>query len=259
MFCSYSLAGIGDRYIFRPDKKADFNQCKAAEKRGLLTINKRIPRASEKIRFYYQRKFGAKAIIIHFHGNAGSACGRVPLAERLQGIAVNYIFVEYPGFGKGERKPTQRRALKNALNVYDYIQSNMNPKNLPIFAHGTSLGTGVVTYLAWKKPLDGIILHAPYTSMKDVANHLYKWGGRFVTKNTFMAKNWAPYVKAPTLSLHARVDEMIPLRMGNEQRNNFINVEFLDSIVFDQGNHMGIYNNESYWLSISNFIKKVLY
>ena len=257
-FYNFSLAGIGDRYIFQPDKKAVFNKCQEATKRGHLIINERIPRSSEKIRFYYKNKIEAKAIIIHFHGNAGSACGRIPLAERLQGIAANYIFVEYPGFGKGERKPTQRRALKNALKVYDFIQSNMNTKNLPVFAHGTSLGTGVVTYLAWKRPLDGIILHAPYTSMKDVADHLFKWGGRFVTKNTFMAQNWAPYVKAPALSLHARVDEMIPLRIGDEQRNNFTNVEFLDSVVFNNGNHMGIYNNPRYWLSIADFIKKVL-
>ena len=257
-FCFLGQAGIGDWYIFQPDKKSVFNKCKAASTRGHLIINETISRGSEKIRFYHQNQSGAKAIIIHFHGNAGSACGRVPLAERLTGIKVNYIFVEYPGFGKGERRPTQKRTLKNALKVFDYIQSKMNPMDLPIFAHGTSLGTGVATYLAWKRPLDGIILHAPYTSMKDVADHLFKWGGRFVKKYTFMAENWAPFVTAPTLSLHARVDEMIPLRIGEEQRSNFMNVDFLDSVILDKGNHMGIYNNELYWWSISNFIKKVL-
>ena len=258
LFCFLSQAGIGDRYIFQPDKKAVFNKCKAATNRGFLIINKKVPGNSKKIRFYFQEKFGAKAIIIHFHGNAGSACSRVPLAERLNGINVNYVFVEYPGFGKGERKPTQRKTLRNAIKVFDYINSNMNPKNLPIFAHGTSLGTGVVTYLASKRQLKGIILHAPYTSMKDVADHLFKSGGRFVKKYTFMAKDWAPLVTEPALSLHARIDEIIPLRIGEEQRRNFTNVEFIDSIILEEGNHMGIYNNSYYWQSISDFIRRVL-
>ena len=257
-FYTLSFAGIGDRFIFQPDKKANFNKCKAATRSGYSIINRAIRRSSEKIRFYYQEKPGAKAIILHFHGNAGSACGRVPLGDRLKGINVNYAFIEYPGFSRDRKKPTQKRTLRNALQVFDFINSKMNPKNLPIFAHGTSLGTGVATYLAWKRPLDGIILHAPYTSMKDVADHLYKWGGRFVKKFTFMAKDWAPFVTAPTLSLHAQVDEIIPLRIGDEQRRNFTNVQFLDSLVFENGNHMGIYNNESYWEGITDFIAKVL-
>ena len=73
-----------------------------------------------------------------------------------------------------------------------------------------------------------------------------------------MAKDWAPFVTAPTRSLHAKVDEMIPLRIGDEQRNYFIDVKFLDSLIFEKGNHMGIYSDESYWKGISDFIAKVL-
>ena len=243
--------------IFRPDKKANFEKCQVARNGGWMAINRKVRGSRERIRFYMKETHSAKALILHFHGNAGSACGRVPLAKRMKEKGIHYVFVEYPGFSKDRKRPTQKRTLANALEVYDFIKRKMNPQNLPLFAHGTSLGSGVATYLAGKRSLAGLILHAPFTSMKEVADHLFKGGGRFVTKYTFMAKDWAPLVLSPVLALHARKDEMIPLRIGEEQQEYFTSTSFLDSLIFETGTHMNIYDRPSYWTAISDFVERV--
>ena len=69
----------------------------------------------------------------------------------------------------------------NGYTTNPTLMKNENIFNLPMYIYGVSLGTGPATYLATQVEADGLILHAPYTSIYAVAKHMFKivfarWG-----------------------------------------------------------------------------------
>lgn len=253
-----SFAGLGDGMVFQPKNSGIFEKCKTAQPAGYETASQSILGTKEKIRIYFKNMEDAKAVVLIFHGNGGSACDFIGLTKFIANKKLNYIFVEYPGYAGDNEKPTQERVLKNALDVFHYVQENLNKTNLPIFAHGVSIGTGVVTWLASQVILDGIILHAPYTSMKDVADGLFPMGGSMVDKYTFMAKDWAPNVEEPVLALHAKNDRVIKFKLGEKQMKNFTHARNTKWVPFEDGDHMSILNQEKYWNSVVAFVNETL-
>jgi hypothetical protein len=257
LFTLSAQAAIGDAYVFMPDKKQDFAQCDAAQKAKMTFVQEAIPGTKEMIRYYYQGIPQAKAVVISFHGNAGSACNMVGLAPYIEKHQVSYVYAEYPGFSpKGaanNAKPTEVRTLANALALFEHVRAQQ-AQGLPIYLHGMSLGTGVATYVAMKmQNTAGIILDGAYTSMREVGKHL--GGGMDVVKIfTFMAKDWAPSVTAPVFMIHAKDDQTIPYEMGEEESKNFTHAKNLLFHTDEDGGHLGKVDTAPYWQMIQEWI-----
>src|SRR4051812_49220198 len=74
------VQGLGDFFVFQPDKKQDFMQCDFAKKSKMTFVNEAISGSKELIRYYVQTGVEPKAVVISFHGNADSACNMTHLA-----------------------------------------------------------------------------------------------------------------------------------------------------------------------------------
>ena len=84
-----------------------------------------------------------------------------------------------------------------------------------IILYGESLGSGVAVQVAAEKPVGGIVLDAPYTSIVDVAAGAYP----FLPVRPFMFDRYNTMrylrdVKAPLLVVHGEDDDVIPVTMG---------------------------------------------
>jgi pimeloyl-ACP methyl ester carboxylesterase len=81
-----------------------------------------------------------------------------------------------------------------------------------MFLFGRSLGSGVAVQLAAARPVDGLILVAPFDSMVEVGAHHYPFlPVRWLLKHRFESIRHAPAIAAPLLCLVAGRDEVIPV------------------------------------------------
>src|SRR5581483_949766 len=90
-----------DKLIFFPKDHA-FADCQAAVTERFTIVDKTVGDAH--VRLLREKSTSAKAWLLLFHGNGGTACGSVLLAERMMDLPVAFALVEYPGYeGDGEK------------------------------------------------------------------------------------------------------------------------------------------------------------
>jgi len=77
---------------------------------------------------------------------------------------------------------------------------------------GRSLGTGVATHVAARRPVRGVVLISPYDSMVALARHHYPFlPVRWLLRHRFDSIARAPGIRAPLLAIAGERDVVVPL------------------------------------------------
>ena len=80
-----------------------------------------------------------------------------------------------------------------------------------IIAFGESLGGGVVSELALRQPLGGLVLQSTFTSIPDVGAELFPWMPvHWLSTIHYDTHRRLPRLKLPVLVMHSRADGLIP-------------------------------------------------
>lgn len=123
----------------------------------------------------------AKFTLVYFHGNAGNAGHRTPiarmLAERLQ---CNVIMMDYRCYGLSDSKgtaPDDVGLQTDGKAILDYSIHREDWSRVPIFVMGTSLGGAVAIHLAsqaeYELSIRGWIVENTFTSLSAMADALF--------------------------------------------------------------------------------------
>jgi fermentation-respiration switch protein FrsA (DUF1100 family) len=122
--------------------------------------------------------------------------------------------LSYRGYSGSTGRPTERRNVADARLAYEaLLAEGVKPSNIVLY--GESLGSGVAVQLAAEKPVGGIVLDAPYTSIVDVAAGAYPYFPvRPFLFDRYETLRYLSRVKAPLLVVHGEADEVIPVAMG---------------------------------------------
>lgn len=107
--------------------------------------------------------------VIFFGGNAMRLDAAIYELRRLQDAGVNLLLVDYRGYGLSEGNPSAEFLKADAEKVFDAAASHPLVDKEHITAWGYSLGAGVAAHLASKRPIERLILFAPFTSLSDLA------------------------------------------------------------------------------------------
>jgi pimeloyl-ACP methyl ester carboxylesterase len=146
--------------------------------------------------------------IIHCHGN-GADCESN--AEKLGMLAARWgvciISWEYPGYGpRASEFPSAAQMQQDIVALYDYLR----PSASSLYVYGHSMGSGPATYLASQRPVDGLILQSPYTSIAGVVANMYGWATAMLCPHVFDNATYIASVTAPILFIHGQKDTLIP-------------------------------------------------
>lgn len=115
--------------------------------------------------------------------------------------------LHYRSFSGTEGEPSESSLFGDAIALHDLIRE----RHSRIVVIGSSLGTGIATYLAGNRPVARLILVTPYDSLANVfADKLRLLPVRLLMRDQFEAWRYARQVSAPTLLITAGDDEMIP-------------------------------------------------
>jgi pimeloyl-ACP methyl ester carboxylesterase len=193
----------------------------------------------------------AKRAIIYFGGNAEAVENS---AKDFENVLKDWdiYFLEYRGYGKSKRSPSETKIFKDALFIYDSLKS----KYKEIALIGRSLGTGVALFLASKREVDRLVLVTPFDSVEAVAKERFPFlPVSLILKDKFDSLSKAKNITSKTLIILAQDDKVIPKKHSLKLIDALKNSKKLKIIVIQNGTHNNLQYFKEYFKEIEDFLK----
>jgi alpha-beta hydrolase superfamily lysophospholipase len=166
-------------------------------------------------RFYLSDPAGPH--LVFFHGNGEIAADYDEVAPFYHPLGVSLLAMDYRGYGKSQGRPTIGTLLSDALSVFDqaYAVLRERGRNGPVLVMGRSLGSAPAVEVAGKRQekISGVIIESGFAQALPLLERLgipvEALGLR--EEDGFGNARKIAHITKPTLILHARFDELIPI------------------------------------------------
>ena len=202
-------------------------------------------------------------LLIFFGGNAqnsSNTCMDFLINNRYQYFdGYNVMIIDYPGYGLSEGTPSDTTMFEAALKVYDYACNLDCVDTDNIIVLGFSIGTGVATYVASQRDVNGLILIAPYDQALSLYNNtlnIFYGPLKMLAKYKFNSISYAPNVKVSPLIITSYDDEVINYNFTLNLINYFNDVE--ETILLEGVTHNRYFSQESVLININEYLQKRL-
>ena len=167
----------------------------------------------ERVIAWYVPPRANNAVVIYFHGNAGSLAWRNERFQRITADGTGLVALSYRGYGGSSGTPTENGLLADADAAYAFAIARYPAERIVLW--GESLGSGVAVALAAKRKVGRILLESPFTSAADIGASVYWYVPvRFLMKDQFRSDERIRHVTAPVLILHGTDDRVVPIAFG---------------------------------------------
>lgn len=157
-----------------------------------------------------------KPVLLYLHGNAGNLTGRVARFAALTANGNGLLAIDWRGYGGSTGEPSEDGLMRDAEAAYaSALALAGSPQRLIII--GESLGTGPAIMLATRQAAAGLILDAPYSSIRDVAADRYwMFPVSLLLVDPFRSDLLIGKIKVPLLVMHGDQDRVVPIRFGEK-------------------------------------------
>jgi alpha-beta hydrolase superfamily lysophospholipase len=146
------------------------------------------------------------ARVVVFNGNAGNKGHRLDLARNLAAQGMEVTLFDYRGYGDTEGKPNEEGLLTDAASVAEMVFDS----SLPVVYFGESLGAGVATALATRRPPHALVLRSPFTSLADMARAHYPFVPPFLVRDRYPVEDQVATTEIALLVLLGTADSIVP-------------------------------------------------
>lgn len=154
--------------------------------------------------------------VLFCHGNGGNLShrGRV-LQHWIKEIGVAVLIFDYPGYGRSSGVPSEDGCYAAGDAAFDWLCQVAKAPAERIILYGGSLGGGIATDLATRRPHRALVLVAAFTSFPDMAQTRFPWlPGRWLVRNRFDNVGKLPSCRGPVFVAHSPEDGLIPYWQG---------------------------------------------
>ncbi len=153
-------------------------------------------------------------VVLVCHGNGGNISYRLDLYSALLTAGVNVFAFDYRGYGRSAGRPSEEGTYQDAQAGWRWLRDK-GFAGEAIIAYGESLGGGVVSELALREKVGGLVLQSTFTCLPDIGAELFPWlPVRRLARIKYETCTRLPRIKAPVLIMHSRQDELIPFEHG---------------------------------------------
>ncbi len=242
------------KFIYYPEKRLIATPAEAQlpyEDLSILTDD------GVKIHGWFVPYPGSEQALLWFHGNAGNIGHRVDLLQRLHhALKLNIMIIDYRGYGQSDGEPSEAGTTNDARAAYDtlLLKEEVNPHQIFIF--GRSLGAAIALRLATESPTSGLILEAPFTSIRDMVQLTFPWlpfKGRITTKYNSLER--IKQLKRPLLIMHGDEDRIIPVIQGQRLFEAANEPKTFQALKGADHNNTYIVAGEAYFNALAKFIQ----
>jgi fermentation-respiration switch protein FrsA (DUF1100 family) len=156
-------------FLFHPRPEPTPAQVRPADRSGqdFKTTDLMIPVAEEAAigaRFHMTDKAGAN--ILFFHGNGEIVADYDELGGVYNGMGINFLAVDYRGYGRSSGKPTVTAMMRDCHVIFDFVRHWQRENSFagPLILMGRSLGSASVLELAAanRNEVDGLIVESGF-------------------------------------------------------------------------------------------------
>jgi fermentation-respiration switch protein FrsA (DUF1100 family) len=183
---------------------------------GLVGVAEQIletPDGNRLVCWWGRARPGARTIL-YFHGNGGNLADRAERVRTYQNNGIGIFMVSYRGYGGSTGSPTEAANVADAKLAYDWLVGS-GVRADDVVLYGESLGSGVAVQLALDRPVAGLVLDAPYTSIVELGAQVYPFlPVRLLLWDRYETIRYIGRVRAPILVLHGERDQVVPVEMG---------------------------------------------
>ncbi len=199
-FCFYASACLA---LFLFQRSLIYAPRPAAHDAAGTTLSLRVPDAELVVS---TRPHDGRKALIYFGGNAEDvSASLMSFADAFPEYAI--YLLHYRGYGGSTGTPNEEALSADALALFDRVHA----EHPDIAVIGRSLGSGVATRLASRRPVGRLILVTPFDSVVGIAADLFPYFPvRWILTDRYESSRYAPDIHAPTLVLQAEHDEVIP-------------------------------------------------
>ncbi|RYY99813.1 MAG: alpha/beta fold hydrolase, partial [Chitinophagaceae bacterium] len=167
-----------------------------------------IPSGKDRLHGLYFRADSAKGLVFYLHGNAGSVDSWGAVGSTYNHLQWDVFILDYPGYGKSTGTISSKNQLLGSVQAaYDEMKKRYPEDRIVVL--GYSVGTGPAAWLASVNHPKGLILQAPYYSMKDLMRHRFPVLPTFLLKYDFETNNYLERCPMPVTLFHGDRDEVI--------------------------------------------------
>jgi pimeloyl-ACP methyl ester carboxylesterase len=153
----------------------------------------------------------SKPAILFFHSNAFQISEFAPHLMPFVANGYGILAMEYRNFGNTKGTTLQEDIFADAATAYDWLQAQGYPE---IIVYGYSYGTAVASGLTTLRPVEKLILTAPFASMRGLVAEKSVPLGSLVMRDTYPSKDYLQQYHGALLIIHGKKDLLIPVHHG---------------------------------------------
>jgi pimeloyl-ACP methyl ester carboxylesterase len=205
--CAYMFA-IQRSLVFRPDTSdisSAVSMVPGAEALRLVTND-----GERLVAWWKPPADAARPVYLYLHGNGANLARRAARYNALTANGAGLLALSWRGYGGSTGEPSEAGMRRDAEAGHAWLAgAGIEPRRIILF--GESLGTGVATWLAARRPAAGLILDSPYASIVEIGARRYPWlPVRLLARDRFDAVAEAGKVRVPVLASICRNDWLTP-------------------------------------------------
>jgi fermentation-respiration switch protein FrsA (DUF1100 family) len=158
----------------------------------------------------------AQGAVLYCHGNGGnlSYWGEGMRSWRDQ-LGCGVLIFDYPGYGRSAGKPSEAGCYASGAAAYDWLVEVRKVRGANIILVGESLGGGIATELATRRPFRALVLTKAFTSVPDMAQKTFPWlPARWLVRNRFDNLKKIATLSGPVFIAHGTADGLVPFSQG---------------------------------------------
>lgn len=211
----------------------------------------------------YNTKQQQSPLLIFFGGNAqnsSNTCLNFLNTDKYKYFDnYNFMIVDYPGYGLSDGTPSDKTMFDSALKIYDYASNLECVDKNNIVVLGYSIGTGVATYVASQRNVNGLVLIAPYDQALSLYNdnlNIFYGPLKLLTRYKFNSIYYAQSVSVSPLIITSYDDEVINYRFSLNLAEYFNSVD--DIVILDGIKHNDYFLQEDVLKDIYKYLQEKL-
>jgi hypothetical protein len=200
---------------------------------------------------------GPAPLLVWFPGNGETIAAIAPIIRDVKPPGVAVLALDYRGYGLSTGSAGVAHAERDAATMWRWLEQRPDVDLGRVVAYGRSVGSGPATALAASHALAGLILEAPFTSLRAMAAVHYRLFPARLAGAGFDNRARLDSVRCPILVIHGDADAIIPVAMGRELAERARDRSEL--VVVRGAGHNDVYDvgGEDYVRRIRDFVARV--